>query len=181
MPSQHNLDQAADIKAKLERSQNVILTQYTGISVSDQTKLRAELKAIGGELNVAKNNLVKLNLKDRNALNDVAAAALNGPNAIIYGYQDPVSAAKVLVAFAKDHDTIQIKFGVLVGTDGQSDQLLDAAAVENLATLPGKNELLAHLVSQLNAPVSGLVTVLSGTTRSLVYVLNAIKEKKINN
>jgi large subunit ribosomal protein L10 len=179
MPSQQNIDQLTAIKANVEKSQNVIIADYSGLSVKDQTDLRAKLKDAGGELAVNKNRLLTLALKDRlKDLPETVTKTLEGPNATLYSYTDPVSATKVLVEFAKDHESLTVKMGVMLGQEGSPDQVLTKDQVIALAKLPGRQELLAMLVSRLNAPISGLVNVLAGPTRNLVYVLNAIKDKQ---
>ena len=182
MPSQHNQASVQAIKEKLGRSQNLIIADYSGINVAAQTDLRAKIKTSGGEFAVTKNRLIKLALKEQ--LKDLPAdldSALEGPNAAIYCLSDPVPSAKVLVEFAKDHETLNLKLCLVFSPDGSLSQVLSADDIQKLAKLPGRDQLLAHLVGQLNAPITGLVNVLSGTTRSLVYVLTAIKDQKNNN
>jgi large subunit ribosomal protein L10 len=179
MPSQKNTDQVAIIKANLEKAQNLIIADYAGLDSAAQTDLRAKVKAAGGEFTVTKNRLVKIVLKER--LKDLPAdldKSLEGPNATLYGFSDPVAATKVLVEFAKDHETLNVKMGLMIGHDGAADQILSSADIKSLAALPSKNELLAHLVGQLNAPIYGLVNVMAGNLRKVVYVLNAIKDQK---
>jgi large subunit ribosomal protein L10 len=179
MPSQKNTDQLAIIKANLAKAQNLIIADYAGLDSAAQTDLRAKVKAAGGEFSVTKNRLVKLAIKER--LKDIPAdldKALEGPNATLFGFSDPVAATKVLVEFAKDHETMNIKMGLMVGQEGAPDQVMSVTDVKNLATLPSKPELLAKLVGQLNAPIYGLVNVMAGNLRKLVYVLNAVKNTK---
>jgi len=179
MPSQKNLDQVNAIKTNLEKSQSFIIADYSGLNSADQTALRAKTKAAGGEFTVTKNRLISIVLKQRlTNLPETLKKALQGPNAVVFGYTDSVAATKAVVEFAKDHDNLKIKIGLLVGQEGNQDQILSADQIKSLAALPGKPELLAQLVGQLNAPLYGLVNVLSGNTRKLVYVLAAIKDKK---
>lgn len=181
MPSKQNIDQLALIKTNLGKAQNVIIADYSGLSVKDQTELQAKLKAAGGEMAVFKNKLVALALKDRfKDLPETLVKALEGPNATLYGYTDPVSATKVLVEFAKDHDTLKIKLGVMIGQEDNPDQVLSKDQVLALSKLPGRQELLALLVNRLNSPPAGLVNVLAGTLKSVLYALNAIKAKNNN-
>jgi large subunit ribosomal protein L10 len=179
MPSQKNIDQLVQIKEKLDKSQNLIIADYAGLDSAAQTDLRAKIKAAGGEFTVTKNRLVKLAIKNR--LNDVPTdldKALEGPNATVYGFSDPVMVTKVLVEFAKDHETLKLKLGLMAGRDGAHDQVLTGEQIQSLAELPGRPELLARLVGQLNAPIYGFVNVLAGNTRKLVYVLAAIRDQK---
>src|SRR5690606_11741128 len=121
-----------------------------------------------------------LALKER--LQEVPASldeALNGPTALVISQDDPVAPTKTLVDFAKDHETLKLKAGMLLKTDeASSDQVLSLADLKNLATLPGKPELVGMLLARLNSPLYGLVNVLQGNIKNLVYALNAIKDKK---
>lgn len=182
MPSQHNQDQVAAINAKLDRAQALIIADYAGLNVAAQTDLRAKAKAADSEMSVAKNRLVALALKKRlSELPETLQKAFEGPNAVIYAYSDAAAAAKVLVDFARDNENLTLKIGLLLGQDGQPNQVITLTEVKNLASLPSRDQLLAQLVGQLNAPITGLVQVLSGPQRQLVYVLNAIKDKQTQN
>lgn len=179
MPNQENLEAVKIIDEKIKQSQNLLFIDYAGLNVADQTTLRQEAKKIGGEFTVQKNTLVALTLKQNTKdLPDTVYAALNGPTAVIYGYEDAVGVTKLAVSFAKDHeDAFKIKAGVLTGTADTPYQALDIDGIKKLATLPGRDELRAKLVGTLNAPISGLVNVMAGNLRGLVQVLNARKQQ----
>ena len=97
---------------------------------------------------------------------------LKGPSAIALGMADPASAAKISSDFAKDHEALEIKTGIVDG------KVLSLAEVDALAKLPSKEVLIAQVLGGLNAPIQGLANVLNGTIRSLAIVLNAIAEKQ---
>ena len=99
-------------------------------------------------------------------------AHLEGSTAIAYSTDDYTSAAKALFEYADKHKEFKVKAGFI---DGKA---IDAAGVKNLADLPPKEVLIAQVLGGLNAPISGLATVLNGTIRSLAIVLNAIAEKQ---
>jgi large subunit ribosomal protein L10 len=183
MPSQKNVDQLTQLKEKLTRAQNVIVANYAGLNSASQTELRAKVKAAGGEFTVTKNRLIKIALTEKIAadLPNEFTAALEGPNATIFGFSDPVAATKVLIDFAKTNEALELKIGMLVGTADQTMKVLSIAELKTLAQLPSRQQLLAQLVGQLNAPVTGFVNVLSGNLRGLVQVLNAIKDNKNTN
>ncbi|OGV96500.1 50S ribosomal protein L10 [Microgenomates group bacterium RBG_16_45_19] len=178
MPSQKNLELVSAIEANLDQAQALIIADYSGLNVAAQTDLRLKTKAAGGLFTVAKNRLLALALKNR--LSDAAEPlqkVLTGPNAVLYGYTDAAAVAKVLVEFAKDHQSLNIKIGLF-----KPDILiLTADQIKAIATLPTRTELLAQLIGQLNAPLAGLVNVLSGPQRQLVYVLDALCRQKTNN
>jgi large subunit ribosomal protein L10 len=179
MPSKQNIDQLAKINEKLDKAQNLIIADYSGIDVAAQTDLRAKVTAAGGEFVVSKNRLVVLALKQKlHELPESLESALEGHNATLYGFSDPVSATKVLVEFAKDHESLAIKLGLMMGEGDTPAQVLSPEDIQNLAKLPGKPELLAKLVGQLNAPIYGIVNVMAGNLRKVLYVLTAIKDSK---
>ena len=99
---------------------------------------------------------------------------VEGPTAIAYSAEDTVAPAKILKDFIKETKTeaLTVKAGIADG------QVIDAAAVEALASLPSREELLAKLVGSMQAPISGLVNVLQGNIRNMVYVLDAVRAKK---
>ena len=143
-----------EITDKLERAQSVVLVDYRGLNVEEVTQLRRNYKEAGVEYKVYKNTLVK------RAMDEVG------------GYDDPVQAAKITHDFAKENKKLEIKAGIVDG------KIIDIEEIKNLATLPSKEVLIAQALAGLNGPIAGFANVLQGTIRSLVYALNAIKEKQ---
>lgn len=183
MPSQQNQDQLKAISQNVANARSIILTDNTGLSANDQVKLRASIKESGGELKISKNTLIKLALKNHlSEVPDALDEALNGPTAIIYAFEDAVGTTKLVVDYLKDHEgKIALKAGLLAGSEGGTDKVLSVSEIESLAKLPSRQELLAKLVGQLNAPITGLVQVLVGPQRKLVYALEAIRKQKDSN
>jgi len=179
MPNQKNIDAVKAIGEDLSKAKTVVFANYIGLKVSDQTELRNKIRETGGSFAVQKNNLVRLAVKKK--MGEVPAAldeVLNGPTAVLYGFDDPVTATKALVEFAKTNENLKIKAGVLMGETEGTDKVLSLAEVNSLASLPSREELLGQLVNRLNSPIQGFANVLSGTLRSLVQVLNAVKDQK---
>jgi large subunit ribosomal protein L10 len=117
MPSQQNTQLVQEATDRITRSKSVIVVEYQGLSVKDQVTLRAALKAAGGELIVCQEPLSQnrsYNPASKTCRLEIDEA-LNGPSAILYGYDDAVAATKALMDFAKDHETIKAKVGVLDG------------------------------------------------------------------
>jgi large subunit ribosomal protein L10 len=154
---------------KLKRSQAVVVTEYRGLKVKQIQELRRELRSNDCELVVTKNTLIS------RALVEVGMPApgtlLYGPTAVAFFYKDLAGAAKALNKYAKDSKILVVKGGVL----GQS--VMNEGGVQQLADLPGREQLLSQVVGTLQAPLTGLVTVLSGTVRGLMNVLNARVEQ----
>lgn len=155
---------------KLSRIKSAVFTSVSGYTMEDANALREKGRDQGVELAVTKKTLL-LRALEQNGFT-VSKDALEGSILTTLSYDDEVSAAKLVATFAKDREGIRIVGGILEG------QIVDAAAVSQLASLPSKEELLAKVVGSLNAPVSGFVNVLAGNLRGLVYALNAIKEAK---
>lgn len=166
MPSKQNTDQVAVLKDKLAKAKSVTIVEYSGTSGADQVELRQALSEVGGELYVTKNTLIKIAL-GQEGLDE----SLNGMNALVFSYEDAVSALKKLFAFHEETKKLTIKHGVM------DDAVLSPAQVEALSKLPGKDELIGMLMNRLQAPAYGLANVLSAGPRNLVYALQAIVDK----
>jgi len=162
-----------EIRARFDKMAAAVFLDYKGMTVENATKLRTEFRKAGVEYKVCKNTLVKQALKDK-AYGKQVAESLRGMTGIAWSYEDPSAAAKVVKAFRKEAygEKLQIKAGLIEGS------ILDANAVENqLASMPGKNELRAKLLATLQAPLQQFVALLQAPAQNFVYVLSA-KEKK---
>lgn len=160
----------AEIKDKLSRAQGAVITDYRGLNVSQVTELRKKLREAGVEYKVVKNTLT-IRAAEESGLNDVVPL-LTGPTAIAFGYEDPVVPAKVISDFAKSNKDLEVKGGLLEG------QVLDIDAVKALADLPSREVLLGQVVRGMQAPISGMVNVLQGSIRNVVYALEAVRKQK---
>lgn len=181
MPSQQNIELLKDTTDKIAKSKAVIVIEYQGLNVKDQVKLRAAIKAAGGELNVTKNRLVALALKSKfpQGLPREIEDFLRGPSAFVFGYDDAVAATKTIIDFAKDHEALKTKVGLLMADSAEAtDKVLSVQEIEALSKLPGRQELLGMLVVQLQSPIQGFYNVLKGNLSGLARVLNGIKEQK---
>lgn len=160
----------AKIADRLKRMKAAAFSQVAGYTMEDADKLRAKAAEQGVEVFVAKKTLLTLAAKEAGI--EVNPKDFEGSVLTAVGYNDEVSAAKLLKELNKEKETVKLFAGVLDG------KLMNAAEVAQLASLPSKQQLLGQLVGTLNAPVSGFVNVLAGNMRGLVTVLGAIKEKK---
>jgi large subunit ribosomal protein L10 len=175
MPSQKNIEEIKNLSDKINEAKSFILVDYRGLTVEQVTTLRREIKEAGGELKVAKNTLLKLALRKTVSKKEEVESlkeALTGPTMVLFSFNDPIAPLKVLTKFAKETELPKIKVGIL------ENNFLPLEKIEELAKLPGRDELRAKLVGQLNAPIFGFVNVFQGSLRKLVYALNAIKETK---
>ena len=154
-----------------QRAQLVILVGYRGLKVNDLNQLRRELEKTGGsDFLVAKNTLTKRALTGTGF--EKMFNLLEGPNALLFAYDDPVAPTKTLTEFAKRFQQLELRGGVLSG------KLLDGEQVRNLAKMPGRIELLGTLAGVLAAPMRNLASGLAAIPRGLVNALTAVKDQK---
>lgn len=158
MPSQKILDKKKEqvqiLAEKFKKAKMVVLTEYRGISVEDDTKLRAKIRENGDEYAVVKNSIISHAAKEAGI---EGIDTLEGPTAVVIGYEDYVSPAKVVNDYAKDHDFYKIKSGVMDG------KVVDVSEVKKLANLPSKDTLYAMLASALLGNIRNLAVVLDQT------------------
>ncbi|HVH44583.1 MAG TPA: 50S ribosomal protein L10 [Labilithrix sp.] len=164
-----------EVKGKFDKATSAVLLDYKGMNVENLTTLRASFRKAGVEYKVIKNTLVKQALKE-SSYSGKLDDALVGMTGIAWSYEDPSAAAKVVKAFKKDAgdagEKLKVKAGLIDGS------VLDANAVENqLATMPGKDELRAQLLATLQAPLTQFVQLLQAPAQNFVYLLSA-KERE---
>lgn len=161
-----------EMKEKLQAAQGVVFVGFTGLTVADVTKLRRKFREGNVEYKVIKNTLTRIAASEIGF--EGVSEFLEGPTAIAYSTEDAVAPAKILKEFIKETKTeaLTVKVGIADG------QIIDAAAVDALANLPSRDELIAKIVGSMQAPISGLVNVLQGNIRNMVYVLDAVRAKK---
>ena len=160
----------ADLVSKFKNSAAGVLVDYQGINVEQDTKMRTELREAGVDYFVFKNTLARLAVKECGF--DGLLPVLEKMTAIAISEKDPVAPAKILSSYADKIKTFNIKAGFVEGG------VIDAQRVEQLATLPSKEELVARVLGSLQSPIYGLVNVLNGNLRGLACVLQAIHDQK---
>ncbi|MBT3809866.1 MAG: 50S ribosomal protein L10 [Rhodospirillaceae bacterium] len=142
----------------------VVVTQQTGLTVSESTELRSRMREAGAGYKVTKNRLAKLALAGTTY--EQISDLFSGPTAIAYS-ADPVAAARVAVSYAKENDKLIVVGGAM------GDTLLDENAVKALASLPSLDELRGKLVGLLNAPATKVAGVLQAPAGQLARVFGA--------
>ncbi|WP_064091206.1 50S ribosomal protein L10 [Rossellomorea aquimaris] len=134
-----------EISDKLKNSVSTIVVDYRGLDVSEVTELRKQLREAGIDFKVYKNTMV------RRAAEEAGLEGLNefltGPNAIAFSTEEVVTPAKIINSFAKEHEALEIKAGVIEGT------LTSVEDVKAIAELPSREGLLSMLLSVLQAPM----------------------------
>ena len=170
MPTPQKESQVEDIKSRLSRCTIAIATGYQGMSASNMTDLRARLRELGIEYRVIKNTLALRAAAELGK--EGVERVLQGPTAIAYGYGDATETAKGLNGYITTSRLPLVIHGAVMDA-----QILTSEQVVNLASLPPRDEILSRLLGQMQAPISGLVTVLSAPLRSLVTVLQRASEQ----
>jgi large subunit ribosomal protein L10 len=159
------------LKVELAKVSTVILTTFQGITVEDDTKLRRAVQAAGGKYQVVKNTLA-----DRAGSGTPAEGllkTLKGTNSIAYTNTDPVALAKALTKVAKDVPAFQFRAGVVEG------RVINIAEIQQLASLPSKEELISKIMFLLNAPAQRIAVALNALSRNMAVVVSeAVKAEK---
>ena len=169
MPSSKNVTSLEEIKNKLETAQAVFMVDYTGLTHIQLEEFRHDLATAKAEAAILKNTLVNIALQEKKI---DAAEKLKGPHAVIFSIEDPIGAAKVILAFNKKYQLPIVKFGIF------ENQIIDEGKVTQLSTIPPKEVLIAKLLGLLNSPITSLVYDLNFNTQKLAQLLKAIEEKK---
>ncbi|MGB8331133.1 MAG: 50S ribosomal protein L10 [Polyangiales bacterium] len=181
---ENKLAQAVAVRESFENATATVLVDFRGVNVEMITNLRTRFREAGVEYKVVKNNVIRKAIEGSPlADNKAFTANLVGPTAIAWSFEDPSSAAKVIKSFRKEFaEVLQpkdqpakllVKCGLLEG------QVLDAKRVEQeLATLPGKDEVRASLLAQLMAPMQSLVAQINAPAQNLALVLDAYRRKQ---
>jgi large subunit ribosomal protein L10 len=171
MPTLKKESQVEEIKGKLDKCTIAVATGYEGMSASDMTTLRTQLRVDGIEYRVIKNTLAlrAANELGKEGMSDV----FKGQTALAFGYGDVVAVAKGINGYITTSRSRLVINGAVMG-----DDILTADQVIALAALPPKDELIARLLGRMQAPITGLVNVLSAPLRGLVTVLQRASEQE---
>lgn len=171
MPTTRKVNAVKELANELARSQMAVLADYRGLTVAEIGQLRRQLRQGDTVLAVTKNTLLKRAAEER-GLDSAINAMLAGPTAVAFVHSpDIAKTAKALSDYARVSKVFTVK-GAILGT-----KVFGADRVQQLADLPSREVLLGRVVGGMQAPISGLVTVLSGTVRGLMYVLQARQDQ----
>lgn len=159
-----------DMNSRLKKAQATFLVDYKGLNVESINRVRGELRKTGAELKVVKNRLLKLASRDTDT--ESIQDQFIGPCAIAITYDDVIGPAKALVDLSKDIQNLDLKTGQISGKP------LNVVDLKRLASLPGREQLLAQVLSAMNAVPTSLVRVLNGVMVNMLNVLKAIEANK---
>lgn len=169
MPTAAKAKTIDELTEQLANANLIVLTDYRGLKVSELQGLRNNLRPIDGEFRIAKNTLTRIAAEQAGI--EGLESVLNGPLAIGLANGDIVGFAKAINDFVRTSRVLTVKGGVL------DKKFITSSQVEGIATLPSKEVLQATLLGLLQAPLRNTLSVLSGPSRSVAYVLNARAEQ----
>ena len=165
---QEDLDK---LKGDLAKVSTVILSTFQGITVEQDNKLRRSVQSAGGQYRVVKNSLAERAGAGTSA--EPLLKDLKGTNSIAYTETDPVALAKALTKIAKDVPAFKFRAGIVDG------RVLSIDEIQQLASLPSKEELISKIMFLVNAPAQRIASVVSAVNRNLAVVVNeAVKANK---
>ena len=167
MPTQAKIDKVSELQEKLERCSIVVTASYGNIAVNEMTELRRRTREAGVEFLVIKNSLMSL-AADAAQVPQLKEI-MQGPTAVALGYGEPVDVARTLHEYIRSTRSALAIQGAVMG----GGPTLQKPEVERLATLPPRDQLVAQLLGQLQAPIYGLLSVLSGPLRNFGGLLQA--------
>jgi large subunit ribosomal protein L10 len=167
-------DKQKDVEAlrkDLAELQNLFVTGYEKLRVDQDFELRKTVRGAGGKYRVVKNNLAEKASEGTAA--EQVLKGLRGMTSVAYTSNDPVALAKALTAYAKANPTFTFKAGLVEG------RVIDVKTINDLATMPSKEEIFSRLLFLINAPAQRLATVVNAVGRNLAVVVDqGVKENK---
>jgi large subunit ribosomal protein L10 len=169
-----NLEQkkavVAEVAAVAADAHSAIAAEYLGLTVTDMTELRAKAREQNVYLRVVKNTLARRAFEGTDF--ECMSEAMVGPLVLAFSQEDPGAAARVISAFAKDHDKLVVK---LVSIGGK---LLEAGDIKRLADMPTKEQAISMLMSVMKAPIQKMASTLNEVPSKLVRTVAAIRDQK---
>lgn len=171
MPQQYKIDKVAEIESKVESNNGLFVVNYNGLTVKQAQELRAQLREVGAEMKVYKNNLVRIALKNQEQpeLDDI----LVGPVAYVFYENEPVEAAKALKEFAaKSKGVLEIRGGISEG------KAVTAEEVQAIADLPTKDQLLGQIAGLISGFARDIAVCVNGVSSGLARSIQQVSEQK---
>jgi large subunit ribosomal protein L10 len=165
-------EMVSKLKEQMESSTAMLLSDYAGLTVEQMNKLRRDLRSNQIRFLIAKNTLLKIAADSVGGEYGRLADYWKGPTAVAFSEGDPTVPTRLLYEFAKNNEKPQFKVAVIDGV------IFDKSQLEQLAKLPGRDELLARVVGGITSPLTSLVVTLDGILRELVGTVDAIAKAK---
>lgn len=170
MNRQEKAEEIVSLKEAFRDGPSTFVLAYRGLTVNQVVELRKKVRGASSRYRVVKNRLALRSLKETPL--EPLGPHFEGPTAIAYGGDDPTALAKVLDQFASGNEGLSVKAGFVDG------RMMSPEEFKALASLPSREILVARFLGALQAPISGLLRVMSGPARALVQTLDQIAKKK---
>jgi large subunit ribosomal protein L10 len=161
----------AEMTETVGRARGLFFTDFTGLTVEQATELRREFRKSGVEYRDGKYTLIQKTLKSVGGF-DGMEGKLVGPTGVAFAFDDPVSPAKIIKDFSTKHKKLSLKACVL------ENELFDGSRLDELASLPTRNELMGAIAGGIQSPLAGVPNVIQAVLRDLVSVVSEIEKKK---
>jgi large subunit ribosomal protein L10 len=168
---QDKIDRVEEVKTIFESGRGLIFADHSGIKAEDSVKIRNRLADIDAYIKIIKNTLALIAAGKVLEEMDLSGV-FKGPTSIIVSGENMVPTAKLVKNFTREFESFKVKAGIF------ENKLFSAADIDRLSILPSKEVLISMLAGMLQLPMSRLVNTLSGVTRNLVVVLEAVRQKK---
>lgn len=169
MKKEEKIQLSEEYRQLVQSVAGMILFDYRGLSVADLTELRSGMRAQGAQVRVVRNRMLK------HAVEGLPFASISehlvGPTALTIAPDDPVSAAKVLLDFARTHEQVSIKCGVVDG------RVVTADRITELARLPSRDVLMAQILSAAIGPMTAIAACMGAIHQQLLGLMEAYREK----
>ncbi len=160
----------AEVAEVAKGAHSAVGAEYRGLTVQQMTRLRVEARKAGVYVRVVKNTLARRALQDTDFA--CMSEGLTGPLVLAFSQNDPGSAARVMEAFVKDHNKVQVRLIALGG------KLLDPSELGNLAKMPTRDQAISLLMAVMKAPVQKLAATINEVPGKLVRTIAAIRDAK---
>lgn len=161
----------AEVTEVVGRAQGMFFTDFGDLTVEQATELRREFRKSGVDYRVVKNTLIRKALESVTGY-DKVYDKLVGPTGVAFAFDDPVVPAKIIQKFSEKHSKLSLKVCVL------DKEVYDGARLGELAKLPSRKEMMASILGSIQAPLTGVPTVINAVLRDLVSVIGEIEKKK---
>jgi len=171
MPNTKKIFTVQNLAEKFNQAKGLVLADYSGLNVEQISKLRGEIKKAGGEFEVVKNNLLRLAAESSRLQKKPEVI---GPTAVLWLYSEDLSPLKILNNFLRQTELPKIKFGFWEGEE------IDKEKINELASLPGIDQLRSQLLASLQSPAARLVNALGWNLKKLILVLKVRGGEKEN-
>ncbi len=158
-----------NIEEGLSKMKSLIFIDYYGLKVKEINQLRSLLKQKACQYLVAKKTLLGIVLK-KLGMENINLDEIEGGVGLVFGFDSETEPAKLVVKFAKEHEQLKIRGGIV------EKGFIDSEMVKVVAKLPSKQELIGQVIGTMKGPINSFVYVLKGNLKSLVYILSSIKK-----